>query len=264
MRDYPPYWEVLTQAHHQLGSYQAELDAALRGRGLHPGHVPVRYAEARALAALGRSDDATRRLDAVLDLPPDPIYTSGELMWLLGRELRAHGQESAALAMFARALGWYDARPGAEHASAAVRGRRAEALYATGRSDEARRLFEQLAAERPGEPNPGGDKGSLGLARLGEVDYQGYLGALAARRGNRAAALAADSALAVWRGRYLLGRHSYWRARIAALLGERERSIALLRQALQEGRTYLVVHAEADFFGLTDLPAFQELVSPKG
>lgn len=90
------------------------------------------------------------------------------------------------------------------------------------------------------------------------------MGALAARRGDRATALAADRTLAGWGGVHLLGRHTYWRARIAALLEERERGAALLHEALRQGRSHLVVHAEADFVGLRGLPAFEDLVRPKG
>ena len=79
------------------------------------------------------------------------------------------------------------------------------------------------------------------------LDRRGYLGVLAARRGDRAAAMAAERALAELREPYLLGRHTYWRARIAALLGDRERAVTLLRDALKEGRTYPMLHGEADF-----------------
>jgi tetratricopeptide (TPR) repeat protein len=260
MRHYPPYWEVQTLAHHQLGDYQAELAGAVRGRGLHPDHVPLRYAEARALGALGRVTEAERALDEALDLPPDPLHTHAEVTWALGREFRAHGHEAAAQAAFGRALAWYDARPTAERATTVQRGRRAEALYAAGRWDEARRSFEALAAERRGEASAAGDHGMYGLAPLGPPDYRGYLGVLAARRGNRGAARAADSALAAFRGSHLFGRPTYWRARIAALLGERERAVALLREALQQGRTHVTVHAEGDFAALRELPAFQALI----
>ena len=262
-RQYPPHWEVVTMADHLLGDYPAELAAAARGRVLHPDHVPIVYAEARALAALGRVAEAGRRLDEALDLPSDPVQTPAEVMWALGREFRAHGQEAAAQAVFTRALAWYDARPAAEQASAAFRGRRAEVLYAAGRWDEARRLFERLAAERPGQGSHAGDLGTFGLAPVGDVDYRGYLGALAARRGDRAAALRSDTGLAALVGPHLLGRPTYWRARIAVLLGERERAVALLREALQQGRTQLTVHAEGDFAALRDLPAFQEIVRPR-
>jgi hypothetical protein len=96
------------------------------------------------------------------------------------------------------------------------------------------------------------------------VDRRGYLGALAARRGDRAAALAADSVLASLRRAYLVGRHTYWRARIAALLGDRERAVTLLRDALREGRTYPMLHGEADLAPLHGMPAFEDLIRPKG
>jgi hypothetical protein len=87
---------------------------------------------------------------------------------------------------------------------------------------------------------------------------------LAARRGDRAPALAADSALAASRRPYLNGRHTYWRARIAALLGDREGAVALLRQAIQEGRMYPELHAQMDLAPLHGLPAFEELIRHKG
>jgi hypothetical protein len=58
--------------------------------------------------------------------------------------------------------------------------------------------------------------------------------------------------------------HTYWRARIAALLGERERSLALIRDAIQQGRDYLEVHGEADFAALRDMPSFRNLMQPQG
>jgi tetratricopeptide (TPR) repeat protein len=247
VRQLPWYANLLAQAHHQLGDYPAELGVAMRGRRLHPDHLSPLAAEARALAALGRVGDAGRRLQEALDLPLSAGATPGAVMRMVGAELRTHGHEAAARGAFAQALTWHESRPPQERSTAASRAWLAAVLYDSGRWAEARALFDRLATEQPRE-----------------VDHRGYLGALAARRGDRAAALAADRVLAAWRGDYLLGRHTYWRARIAALSGERERAVALLREALQQGRTYLVLHAESDFAPLRDLPAFQELVRPKG
>jgi tetratricopeptide (TPR) repeat protein len=240
VRDYPAYWDVLTQSRHQLGDYRAELAAAERGRRLHPSHTPIVYAEARALAALGRAADAERRLGEVLDLAPDPVYTVGELMVALGRELRAHGHEAAARSTFARAIEWYDARPDSARASPALRGRRGEALYCRGAAGTRRAgLFEQLAAERRGESSRVGDLGTLGLSPVAR-----WTTAATSARSPPGAATGwrHSPATARWppAGQYLLGRHTYWRARIAALLGERERAVALLRDALQQGRTHVV------------------------
>jgi hypothetical protein len=75
---------------------------------------------------------------------------------------------------------------------------------------------------------------------------------LAARRGDRAAALAADSVLAAPSrpnldpnlDPYADGRPTYWRARIAATLGDRERAVTLLREALQAGLMYPALHGQ--------------------
>jgi hypothetical protein len=136
-----------------------------------------------------------------------------------------------------------------------------------GRFDEARPLFEQLVRLPSGALRSVSRAGFLGVlpgASPDEVDCRGFVGVLAARRGDRAAALAADRALATLHGPYVHGRHTYWRARIAALLGERERALALLREALQEGQMYPALHGAADLAPLRDLPAFQELIRPKG
>jgi tetratricopeptide (TPR) repeat protein len=264
IRSYPGYWDVLTQAHHLRGDYRAELAAAQHGGRQHPDHWSSLYNQARAVAALGHVRDVARRLDEIAGHPVDAGRTPVQGIIALSGELRVHGHPAAADAALARVLRWYDGRPAAEHESPTFRARHAEALYAAGRWEEARRRFERLAGERAGEGTPGGRGGPRAAASLDALDGRGYLGVLAARRGDAAAARGADSALAAMRTPFLLGRHTYWRARIAALLGERERAVALLREALQQGRTYVVVHTEADFAALRDIPAFQELVRPKG
>ncbi len=244
---YPRYWGVLTSAQHLLGDYQEELAAAVHGRRQHPENLHALYNEARALAALGRIADVQRLLEEVEGLSANSGSVPSDVMRDIGAELRAHGHEAAAGHAFAQALAWLDDRVAEERATIPARGRRAAVLYNLGRWVEARTVVERLLSERPGE-----------------VDFRGYAGALAARRGDLAAALAADRALAAMRDPYLHGRHTYWRARIAALLGERERSLALIRDAIQQGRDYLEVHGEADFAALRDMPSFRNLMQPQG
>jgi len=55
-----------------------------------------------------------------------------------------------------------------------------------------------------------------------------------------------------------------WRARIHALLGERERAIALLWEALGQGYPHFHgLHTDLAFASLRDYPPFEELVKPK-
>ena len=62
---------------------------------------------------------------------------------------------------------------------------------------------------------------------------------------------------------YIWGNHTYWGARIASLLGEKERAVMMLREALSQGRWYTQLHADMDLEPLRDYPPFQELVKPK-
>ena len=59
---------------------------------------------------------------------------------------------------------------------------------------------------------------------------------------------------------------NWWRARMAALLGERERAVNILRNHYKgDGGGYNIgQHREFDFESLRDYPPFQELVRPKG
>ena len=62
----------------------------------------------------------------------------------------------------------------------------------------------------------------------------------------------------------MFGAPRVWAARIAAVRGDREGAIALIRQGLREGyaRLYLL-HADPDFESLRDFPAFREILEPR-
>jgi hypothetical protein len=56
-----------------------------------------------------------------------------------------------------------------------------------------------------------------------------------------------------------------WRARITALLGDKDGAMTLLRQAVSQGTRFGVrIHRDINFEPLWDYPPFQELVRPKG
>jgi len=136
-----------------------------------------------------------------------------------------------------------------EPAAENLRGPLAQSLFEAGRWEEARAIFEVLAAEDPAN-----------------WQVQGYLGALAAHRGDRAEAERISTWLARLEAPYLFGRHTYQRARIAALLGEDERAVVLLREALADGLRSLAfqLHRDPDFESLRHYPPFQELARPRG
>jgi tetratricopeptide (TPR) repeat protein len=90
-----------------------------------------------------------------------------------------------------------------------------------GQYDESQELFEVLARERPDS-----------------IGYVGYLAAVEARRGDREAALRIVGSLADMQRPYLFGEITFWRARIAAILGDREAAVEYLHQANAEGRRF--------------------------
>jgi hypothetical protein len=100
------------------------------------------------------------------------------------------------------------------------------------------------------------------------------LGVLAARRGDRRGAAEADAWLArQWSESPEGGARaviSYERASIAAVLGEKQQAIDLLRRAIGEGYAFISADytfpfdVDPDLDSLRDDPAFRRLVEPKG
>jgi hypothetical protein len=142
-------------------------------------------------------------------------------------------------------------------------------LYWAGRWNEARELFAGLLSEVPDSGAPW-----HGVGTASDFDYLGFLGVIAAREGHRDDALRFNERLEAIRRPYLFGYPTFWRAKIAALLGERERTVALLREAISQGLMPgdlaqglgypMLLHRDIDFESMRDYPPFQELLRPKG
>jgi DNA-binding SARP family transcriptional activator/TolB-like protein len=257
MKGWVYYWNVLALAHHVLGDHREELRVARRARAMHPGHAIPLNAEIRALAALGREAEVLALVEETVALSPPPAslgfphtpkLVPPDVMEIAALELRAHGRTEAAGWVLRRAIEWHESRAAGDGIDARGRYSLARLMYRSGRWTEAQRLFEALRAEEPGA-----------------TDYLGYLGVIAARRGDRAGAQQIAETLRTLGLPYLLGKNTYWRARIAALLGEQERAVELLAQAQSEGTGYIVqYHREADFESLRDYPPFRARLQPKG
>jgi tetratricopeptide (TPR) repeat protein len=252
-------WQTST-AYHLLGDHVKELKAARLARLGAPHDMFALQNEVVALAALGRVPEIEKRIEERLEHRPDAPYPAdpyGALIVRAGLELRAHGYAGAAEPFFERVVEWSHAHPleGEHSESVALEGHwRGTALVLTGRWDEAEALFEWILVRSPQD-----------------VRARGALGALAARRGDRNAANEADRWLAGQRTESPVdGTINYERAAIAAVLGERERALTLLRQAIVEGFAfvsadyYLEFDVDPDLDSLRGDPAFQRLIEPKG
>src|SRR2546426_7671020 len=135
------------------------------------------------------------------------------------------------------ALRWLAGRPPDEVRSVANRFRLAIAYYQTGQLDSTRRLLEALAAERVLGARDSSMRwfSAITGAPPDHLTFLGFLGVVAAREGKRDEALRFDRTLQAMSPRYLYGRHTMWRARIHALVGERDAAGAPARGAASHG-----------------------------
>ncbi len=132
-------------------------------------------------------------------------------MRIAALELRVHSYDDDAREVFDRAIAWYHARPMPE-ADPKHRYLLAETLYLAERWEDARALFEELRSDNPFDYN-----------------YRAYLGANAARRGDHAEAREITAFLDNPQVQSFFFSRNWWRARMAALLGERKRAVNILR-----------------------------------
>ena len=163
-------------------------------------------------------------------------------------ELRAHGYKEAANQILSQVVQWFESHPQEEKALAVNRWGLARTLYWLNRWDEAETLCEGLHSESPDD-----------------VDYHGTLGSIAARKGDRERALKISQETKDNKTPYLLGHPAYWRARISAVLGDKEGAVQLLQEAIKQGLDYQNLYLyPQDFESLQDYPPFQQLMKPKG
>jgi tetratricopeptide (TPR) repeat protein/TolB-like protein len=266
-RGWSVYWFYLTFGYHLVGDHRRELQEAREGRRRHPADFAVLASEVRALAALGRAAEINERLIDAPSLPPQPGWSPADIALIAALELAAHDHQADAPAAGGWAVRWLEGRPPAEVSSVANRFRLALAYYVNGRVDDARRMLEGLASERAaGVP----DYATMRWIAVitgdspDRVTVQGFLGVLAARQERRADAMGFERTLQAMSPRYLYGRHTMWRARIHAVLGERDAAVALVQEAFAQGYPRGgVMHLYPSLRSLRDYPAYQELLAPK-
>jgi tetratricopeptide (TPR) repeat protein len=240
-------------AYHMLGDAEGELRTARRALAFLPDNPHMRKDELLALARLGRYKELRERREAWYrraDLLPNKIFNPGMIDLCLAADIRAHGNPGEARMFFQAAADWYDGHREIQEAGApeTTCSRRLLApLYYINRFDEATALYRRMVA----------------ADSTSNIAHEA-LGALAARRGDRAEADRMDKWLSTHQD-HELGRSTYARARIAALLGEKDRAISLLRQAFGEGMGHrMFVHVDPDLESLHNLPAYKQLLAVTG
>jgi serine/threonine protein kinase/predicted Zn-dependent protease len=238
------YWDFLTASYHVLGEHKEELKAAKQARKRFPTSLQSLNLEIRALAALGRIDEVKRLIEESFTFSKESGWTPGDIMRSAAEELRAHGYSDTAMTIFDQAVQWYKSRP-AEEMDSIVYGL---TLYDACQWGEAKSIFEERAKKLPDD-----------------IGYRGWLGAIAAHQGDREKALKVSEWLKNIKRPYLTGYHTYLRACIVAVLGDKDQAVTLLKESFSQGMFYgISLHTDIDFESLWDYPPFKELLKPKG
>ncbi len=258
--------EIRAHVLHLAARYGDQLDLARRAGARYPTMLYFHEHEAAALAALGRLDELEQTVNRALTAQASS-GTPGLVMLVAAMELRAHGRRGEADAMATRAAHWYGAQSldrfvalqapnrGVEwyrsrppDIKKRLREEHAMALGLAGRWNEVQSLVIQLAHEDPAS-----------------IDYMGWLGVLAARRGDHAEARTVAEQLLTLDRPYVFGSGTYWRACVAAQLGEKQQAVDLLTQAFSEGYWFQTqLHRTIDLEPLWDFAPFRGLLRPKG
>lgn len=243
LRGWEPYWSRFARALHWVGDHERALEVARRGRALYPDNRSIRQQELRALAALGRIEEVET---AVADLRKLGRPWAGTVMAYTASELKAHGHEREGRELFRAAAEWEMERLAeAERQGRETRGIRIALSYLL-RDVDLAGAKEQITVLLREHPE---DFSVLQSAAL-----------LNAHQGRRAAAMEFVRRIEEHHAPAHLGVA----AKVAALFGERDRAVRLLRELHEDRRpnTFYYRHA-GEFEALRDYPPFQEFLRLK-
>jgi len=239
-------------SNHILGDHEEELRVARAGLEFFPTQHDLLVAEARALTVLGDEIGFEQVVAKVLSTPTG--LTPANLLIEAAATARAHGRPDRARELARTALTVLDNR--ADPNEAFVEGwLRAQALVLADELDRAQAVLETVRSMKDG---------GTAFQTLG-VD--GWLGAVAARRGDLETAHAIDSALAGLDGQQRRGQPAHYRAGIAAWLGHRDQAIDLLSQSSAEGSTLFYLFHDIHrvlFEPLEGMDDYETLLHPDG
>jgi hypothetical protein len=193
-------------------------------------------------------------LQAMLRIPTNKWgSTQAWVFSQVARDLDAHGYSAEARDLDQRALAWYRSRPQEEQDQMVFD--YPVVLYGAGHWVEARAVVQRLIAAASDD----GDGDPLIWSR----GAQSYLGGIAAHLGDQREMDRVDRWLASRKGPYLTGVPTFDRARMAAIRGDRERAMTLIRLAVDQGYPLFLVnyglHNDPDFKNLWGYPPFEEL-----
>jgi len=239
-------WTVYASELNRIGRHRKALKVIRHGRSVRTDSRSLLNAEARILAAMGRIRELERVVEESIDLLPTSSWRPADLMIGSAEILIAYGHYEKGRALAERAVAWYEDHPDEKEENLGIY---AFTLVVAGRDDEARSVYEVLLVENP-DSNV----------------WQGRYGILLATAGEREVAQEVSERLAqIEDTRFLKGAHTFWRACIAAHMGDLDDAVQLLNQAYLEGNAFgWHLKYSIEVAPLQDHPSFQAWFEPKG
>lgn len=248
IRGWDAYYYNVLRALFDLERFDEIIDVSWITQQQFPDYSGGYNFEARALATLGRHDELESLINRCIDMFPTTGVFPSNVMMAAASGLRFSDQHDLSRQFADRAVQWLQSRPEEEKSSASYRNNLAFSYYYGEHWDEAEEMYSELNSEYPDN-----------------IAYLGFLGVLAARRDDRERAENISSRMAEIDLKYIYRAGlPYWRACIAAQLGDLENAIILLKESFELGKQYETGKYDIDLEPLFDMPAFKELIRPKG
>ena len=239
-------YNVKMNAEHALGLFDAQLETARQGVEVCGNKVV--FQSHRACAQIGRG-----AVDLVEDALNDGLKASDarryspNLFLEIARELEAHGHPALALDVAERGVDHVRDHLKQDEATEWQRIRYAQLLTMIGRLDEADQILLALNDEIPDDD-----------------DILGWLGIVAAQRGDTQAAMHDSAMLRDLDRPYVRGWISFYRAGIAAHLNHPDEALSLLRDAFSRGYPWSAdLHSLLELKPLRGHPEFEAILYPE-
>lgn len=237
------YWYLRAQTSHLLGDLSGTKEWLARARKKFPENVPIAAAYARALGLDGQRDSM---MIVVHEVIHSSVEWNGFYTYSIIEDLMRHHRTSEATQVFNAFAAWYESRGSA--ATENERQAMAASLLSLKMDDAAKQHFKKLMEYFPD---------SYFLAQ--DIEQ---LAVISARQGDSVAARKLMESVPKDR-QDGDNSYDYWRARVAAELGQREQAVQFLRKSFDGGHPQISLSHSMwfDFPKLEGFPPFEALVA---
>jgi DNA-binding SARP family transcriptional activator len=243
IRNWPSFWRTFADAF--WFDDVRQLEVAREGRRALPSDLYLVFAEARALATLGRLAEFEKVLTE-LETRPDPERTVGRELAILSKTFRRSGDTLWQRRLVQRSIAWYRTLPPVDAERIGNRRWFSQVLYDAGLYKDAEEVAERLVAENP--------KDSFSLTTLALCRV---------RMGDDRAGETAIRSLLAERGSVDYGENLVNAASIASTLGERDRAVRYLKEYVdRSGAELHDMRGNQDFDNLAGYEPYLALVTP--